>query len=146
MIRYRTCTFTKIVLKQLKVIEKGHKIYSIVKGVCPKCHNEHMYSNPNPYVLPDTLKMNEKCSHCQLKYKMEPSFFFGAMYVSYAVGVAIAVAVFVISSLLFQVSLLTSFCFISAVLFFMLPIILRISRNIWINFFVRYDPSSDKNL
>ena len=73
-------------------------------------------------------------------------FFFGAMYVSYAVGVAIAVAVFVISSLLFQVSLLTSFYFISAVLFFMLPIILRISRNIWINFFVRYDPSSDKNL
>ena len=86
--------------------------------------------------------MNEKCSDCNLKYKMEPSFFFGAMYVSYGLGVAIAVAVFVLSVLIFKTSLIASFYWISGVLFVMLPIILRISRNIWINFFVSYNANA----
>ena len=86
--------------------------------------------------------MNEKCSDCNLKYKMEPSFFFGAMYVSYGLGVAIAVAVFVLSVLIFKTSLIVSFNWISGVLFVMLPIILRVSRNIWINFFVSYNANA----
>ena len=86
--------------------------------------------------------MNEKCSDCNLKYKMEPSFFFGAMYVSYGLGVAIAVAVFVLSVLIFKTSLIASFYWISGVLFVMLPIILRVSRNIWINFFVSYNANA----
>jgi uncharacterized protein (DUF983 family) len=101
-----------------------------------------MYRFSNPFVVSDTLKMNEKCNDCGLKYKMEPSFFFGAMYVSYAVGVAIAVAVFVVSVLIFKTRLITSFYWISGTLFVMLPIILRISRNIWINFFVSYDSNA----
>lgn len=121
------------------MINKGDKTYSILKGVCPKCHSESMYCVSNPFIITDTLKMNDTCSHCHLKYKMEPSFFFGAMYISYAVGVAIAVAVFVISVLLLKSSLITSFYWISGVLFFLLPVILRISRNIWINLFVHFD-------
>ena len=121
------------------MINKGDKIYSVLKGVCPRCHQQKMYRTSNPFLLSDTLKMNEKCSDCGLKYKMEPSFFFGAMYVSYAVGVAIAVAVFVLSVLIFKTRLITSFYWISGTLFVMLPIILRISRNIWINFFVSYN-------
>ena len=35
------------------------------------------------------------------KYKIEPSFFYGSMYVSYAVGIAFAVAAFIISNLYF---------------------------------------------
>ena len=82
--------------------------------------------------------MRERCSHCQLKYKMEPSFFYGAMYVSYAVGVAFAVAAFVISFLFIGTTLLNSFISIVATLVVFLPVIIRLSRNIWINFFVRY--------
>ena len=43
--------------------------------------------------------MNERCSKCNTKYRIEPSFFYGAMYVSYAVGIAFAVAAFVITNL-----------------------------------------------
>ncbi len=124
------------------MISKGDKIYSILNGLCPRCHQQKMYRFSNPFVVSDTLKMNEKCNDCGLKYKMEPSFFFGAMYVSYAVGVAIAVAVFVVSVLIFKTRLITSFYWISGTLFVMLPIILRISRNIWINFFVSYDSNA----
>ena len=130
------------ILKRFQVINKGDKIYSILKGVCPRCHQQKMYSVSNPFFISDTLKMNEKCSDCNLKYKMEPSFFFGAMYVSYGLGVAIAVAVFVLSVLIFKTSLIASFYWISGVLFVMLPIILRVSRNIWINFFVSYNTNA----
>ncbi|WP_400077056.1 DUF983 domain-containing protein [Winogradskyella sp. R77965] len=121
------------------MIRKGMKLYSILFGACPKCHQESMYDNKNPYALPDTLRMNEKCSHCNLKYQMEPSFFYGSMYVSYGVGIAFAVTAFVISYLIFESSLVTAFIAIVITLIVFMPIIMRLSRNIWINLFVGYD-------
>lgn len=117
---------------------KGTKIYSILKGYCPVCHSESMYSETNPYKLSHTLKMNERCNHCNTKYKIEPSFFYGAMYVSYPVGIAFAVAAFVFSYLVFKQNLVTSFIAISCTLILFLPVILRVSRNIWINIFLHY--------
>ena len=57
------------------MLKKGKKLYSILKGVCPKCHNESMYVNANAYNLSETLKMHERCASCNTKYKIEPSFF-----------------------------------------------------------------------
>lgn len=121
------------------MLKKGNKLYSILTGCCPRCHQESMYMDKNPYNLGNLFKMHERCSHCDLKYKMEPSFFYGAMYVSYAVGVAFAVAAFVISYLFMGLSLLNAFIAIVGTLVFFLPVIIRLSRNIWINFFVKYD-------
>jgi len=61
------------------------------------------------------------------------------MYVSYAVGVAFAVAAFIISFLFIGTGLLTSFVVIVATLIAFGPIIMRLSRNIWINLFINYD-------
>ena len=99
-------------VKVLVMIRKGMKLYSILFGACPKCHQESMYTVKNPYVLSDTLKINDTCSHCGTRYRMEPSFFYGSMYVSYGVGIAFAVAAFVVSYILLDSSLLTSFIFI----------------------------------
>ncbi|NNE32194.1 MAG: DUF983 domain-containing protein [Winogradskyella sp.] len=123
------------------MIRKGMKLYSILFGVCPKCHQESMYVEKNPYKLTDTLKMHERCSHCNTKYQMEPSFFYGSMYVSYGIGVAFAVAAFVISYLLFQTSLVVAFLAIVFTLIAFMPVIMRLSRNIWINLFMNYDKS-----
>ncbi|WP_323028264.1 DUF983 domain-containing protein [Gelidibacter japonicus] len=121
------------------MIKKGSKLYSILTGKCPKCHEESMYVNPNPFVLMDILKIRERCSNCNTKYRMEPSFFFGAMYVSYGVGVAFSVAAFVISYLILSLSLTTSFIAIIVTLVVFMPFIMRVSRNIWINLFMNYD-------
>jgi uncharacterized protein (DUF983 family) len=121
------------------MIRKGMKLYSILFGACPKCHQESMYVTKNPYVLADTLKINETCSHCHTRYRMEPSFFYGSMYVSYAVGIAFAVAAFVITYLIIETSLLTAFVAIILTLIGFMPIIMRLSRNIWINLFMSYD-------
>lgn len=126
------------------MINKGSKLYSIFTGTCPKCHEESMYTNPNPYALMDTLKIGEKCSNCQTKYRLEPSFFFGSMYVSYGVGIAFAVAAFVISYFIFSSTLTTAFIAITATLVVFMPIIMRVSRTIWINLFIHYDKNLSK--
>ncbi|MBA4744807.1 DUF983 domain-containing protein [Muricauda sp. TY007] len=126
------------------MLKKGTKMYSILTGNCPRCHQESMYEKSNPYTLSKIFSMNERCSHCGLKYKIEPSFFYGAMYVSYGVGIAFAVAAFVISFLFIGTSLLTTFIAIVGTLIVFMPVIIRLSRNIWINFFVKYDPTSVK--
>lgn len=126
------------------MIRKGTKLYSILKGYCPRCHHESMYQERNPYKLATVLKMNTHCSHCQTKYSIEPSFFYGSMYVSYAVGVAFATVAFVVSFLLLDFNLLQTFFCIVATLFFSAPIIMRLSRNIWINLFMTYSKALDK--
>jgi len=121
------------------MIRKGMKLYSILFGACPKCHQESMYVEKNPYILSDTLAMNDHCSHCKTKYRMEPSFFYGSMYVSYAVSVAFAVAAFVISYLIFESSRTVAFISIVITLIVFMPVIMRLARNIWINLFMSYD-------
>lgn len=123
---------------------KGTKLYSIFTGTCPVCQSESMYQSPNPFNLKKATAMNERCSNCGTKYKIEPSFFYGAMYVSYGIGVAIAVASFIISYYFLSLERLTGFFVIIASLVLLMPINLRFSRNIWINFFMSYDKSKAK--
>ena len=121
------------------MLKKGTKLYSILTGSCPKCHAESMYETKNPYHLTQIFKMHERCSNCNTKYKIEPSFFYGSMYVSYGVGIAFAVATFVISFLFLKTSLINTFIAIVITLIVFMPIIIRLSRNIWINLFMKYD-------
>jgi uncharacterized protein (DUF983 family) len=83
--------------------------------------------------------MNENCSHCGLKYQIEPSFFYGAMYVSYGLNVAIGIAAFIISYVILNTSLKAAFISIIASMVISFPLVLRMSRNIYINMFVSYD-------
>ncbi len=123
------------------MLKKGSKLNSILTGTCPKCHNESMYSNKNILNLTTILKMNESCSHCGLKYQIEPSFFYGAMYVSYGLNVAIGIATFIISYVFLKLSIEQSFYIIILALIITFPLVLRGARNIYINMFVSYDKS-----
>ena len=58
------------------------------------------------------------------------------------VGVAFAVAAFVISFLFLGLSLVNTFIAIVVTLIAFMPIIIRLSRNIWINFFIKYEPDA----
>jgi len=126
------------------MLKKGTKLYSILTGSCPKCHEESMFKNKNPYILSEALSMHEICSNCGTKYKIEPSFFYGSMYVSYPVGIAFAASAFVISFFVFNANINVIFISIIGTLIVFMPVILRLSRNIWINLFVNYDKSLAK--
>ena len=125
----------------MQMLKKGSKLNSILTGTCPKCQNESMYQEKNLFRISKVLTMNETCSHCGLRYQIEPSFFYGAMYVSYGLNVALGIAAFIISFLLCKSSLKVSFLAIIATLVVLFPLVLRWSRNIYINIFVDYDPS-----
>lgn len=125
---------------------KGSKIYSMATGTCPKCQHESMYVNPNPYIITETMKMHEHCSHCGFKYKVEPNFFFGAMYVSYALAVLTGMVTFGVAKFAFHAGLSDAFIAIFVTLLLLMPLIARLSRNIYINIFVNYDPLAAKKL
>ncbi len=124
------------------MLKKGSKVYSILTGTCPRCHSESMYVNRNPFVITQTMKMHEHCSKCGLKYKIEPNFFFGAMYVSYAVAVLLGIIIFLLAFFIFHAGLRVTFIAILALLFILMPWVTRVSRNIYINMFISYDPNA----
>lgn len=98
----------------------------------------------NMFKLHKAFLMHKSCSNCDLKYMMEPSFFYGAMYVNYGLTVGISIITFVIATLFFNFSLLESFIPIVVVLVLTSPISIRLSRIIWINLFVKFDPTTLK--
>lgn len=124
------------------MLKKGSKLNSILTGSCPKCQKESMYSDKNPLHLTKVLKMNDHCSHCGLKYQIEPSFFYGAMYVSYGLNVAVGIAAFIISFVFFGTTIEKSFITIVVSLIVLFPFVLRLSRNLYINMFISYDPKA----
>lgn len=125
---------------------KGSKIYAMVVGCCPKCHEESMYLDTNPFNIMKIYAMHETCSHCKQVYKIEPSFFFGAMFVSYGLGVLIGIITFLVSHFVFQANLKTAFISIVVALILSNTLIMRISRNIWINIFVHFDKNWQEKL
>jgi uncharacterized protein (DUF983 family) len=126
------------------MLKKGSKLNSILTGSCPKCQEESMYVDSNPYHLKNIYTMHENCSHCGLHYQIEPSFFYGAMYVSYALTVAIGVAAFIIAKVFIGLDLIASFIAIIVALIALMPITARLARNIYINIFVHYDKNAVK--
>ena len=127
------------------MIKKGTKLYSILFNKCPRCHEGDFMVEKNMFKISKAFKMHEKCSNCGLKYTMEPSFFYGAMYVNYALTVGISIATFVISTLVFNLNLLESFIPIVIALLILAPVSTRLSRIIWINIFVKYEKDSNSN-
>ena len=121
------------------MLKKGSKLYSILTGTCPKCQNESMYVDQNLLHIQNCIKMNESCSHCGLKYQIEPSFFYGAMYVSYGLNVAVGIAAFIVTFVFLKTELKTSFLTIIVSILILFPVVLRLSRSIYINMFVSYD-------
>ena len=126
------------------MLHKGNKLYSILNNKCPRCHEGDFFKHKASFNFKKVTALHENCSHCNLKYMMEPSFFFGAMYVNYALAVALFVSVFIISKVFLQQDILTSFIAVIVVSLLLTPFTLRLSRIIWINLFVNYNNKIEK--
>ena len=121
---------------------KGTKLYSILHLKCPRCHEGDLFLNSNSYHLADLEKMPERCEVCGEKYWPEPGFYYGAMYVSYALTIAISVSVFVAMIVLWHWDLKWYLGINSLLIIVLLPIVFRLSRATWFNFFVKYNPNA----
>lgn len=119
------------------------KLYSIIYGKCPRCHSGELFVNKNPYKLENWDKMHPDCDVCSLHYEKEPGFFQGAMYVSYALGVALSVGV-VIINLLVGFHVIAFFISNTFAILLLAPMLFRWARCIYLNIFVKYNPSLNK--
>jgi uncharacterized protein (DUF983 family) len=124
------------------MFKKGHLFYGVFKMKCPRCHEGNLFTTPNPYQLKALTTMPERCSHCGQPFQLEPSFYYGSMYVSYGYTVAIFVAVFIISHFVFHLSIWETVAALAAVLLLLSPLLFRLSRSTWIHMFVKFDPKA----
>jgi uncharacterized protein (DUF983 family) len=121
---------------------KGSRIYSIAKMKCPKCQ-EGQFLSHHPYDIKHAGDLLEHCPSCGMKYEKEPGFYYGAMYVAYAIGVALFVTLWTSFNLFitnvsvgFQIFvIITSTVLLS-------PYIYALSKIIWANMFITYDKNA----
>ncbi len=89
-------------------------------------------------------KMPPNCTNCGQDFVIEPGFYFGATYVSYALNVAWLVPLFLFMrfglGLPFRTYVITMFLLLPI----MIPLIFRVSRAIWLYFFVKFDPATQE--
>jgi uncharacterized protein (DUF983 family) len=113
--------------------------YSMIANKCSRCHQGDVFENKNPYNFSKLFNMNKNCRHCGLKFEKEPSFFYGALYVSYGISSGWFIIFFFLDKFVLHMD--TLFFAISITLFIVLvaPLTLRWSRLIWLNMFVKYD-------
>ncbi len=127
-----------------KADHKPNLLLSVLSNKCPRCRRGDLYQSKNPYRLGSFMKMNEHCPVCGQPTEPETGFYFGTGYVSYALSIALSVATFVAWFVLFGFSLYDSRLFWwlginGALLVILQPILMRVSRSIWLAFFVYYD-------
>lgn len=113
-------------------------LLSLLRLKCPQCRSGKMFSNA-PYALIGFPKVLERCPNCKVKFSQEPSFFYGSMYVSYALGVGLAIVVFFLLYFLGWVQSPTPiFIAIVVVISILSPYIYQLSKVMWASFFIPY--------
>ncbi len=121
---------------------KGHKLYSIFKAKCPKCHEGELFLDANPYHLKNMGMMHDQCPVCRQPSEPEPNFYYGAMYVSYAYTVALFIATYVLASWIYGLGMWPTIGLLTGLLVILGPYLFRLSRITYLNFFVHYDPEA----
>ncbi len=129
--------------------EKGKPSYllTVLSNKCPRCREGHLFISKNPYALKYSryIKMHDKCPVCGQPTDIEVGFYYGTSYVSYALTVAFSVATFIGWWVLIGFSIDDNRIFwwlgLNAFLLIALqPVFMRLSRTLWLSWFVKYDP------
>lgn len=126
--------------------KKPNLVISVLQSKCTRCRRGDMFKSKNPYRLKTTMDMNDSCPVCGQPLDMEPGFYYGTNLISYTMAVLFCAATFILWWLTIGFSLEDSRFFwwmgINAFLLIALqPPLMRISRTVWLAFFVKYSPA-----
>lgn len=130
-------------------IKDGY-LYSVLNNKCPRCRKGNIFYSRNAYKFGEFTRMNENCPVCGQPTEIEVGFYYGTGYVSYALTVAFSVATFIAWWVLIGFSLDDTRFFwwmgTNAVLMVLMqPLFMRLSRSIWLSWFVAYEKDWEKN-
>ena len=121
-------------------------LWSTLNNRCPRCREGKLFISNNPYNLNTTTSMYQNCPICGQPTEIEVGFYYGTGYVSYALTVAYFVSTFVAWKVLigmtFNLDDNRIFYWMGAAittLILIQPILMRLSRSIWLGWFVPYN-------
>jgi uncharacterized protein (DUF983 family) len=118
------------------------KVISAVKMKCPRCGEGELYDRNNLFSFKGFFKMKAHCSSCGMKYEKEAGFFYGAMYISYMLNIALFVSATVGYYLFFEEKYDWRYYIMVylVITFLLVRWIYRMSRSIWLMIMVGFDP------
>jgi uncharacterized protein (DUF983 family) len=125
-------------------------LWSVLSNRCPRCREGRIFKTQKAYDLKNNIKMHEHCPVCGQPTEIEIGFYYGTGYVSYALCVAFTVVFFVAWYLTIGVSIDDNRLFWwlgidIALLILTQPLMMRLSRSLWLSWFVNYDPEWDEH-
>lgn len=102
-----------------------------------------MFTQKGIFPLKTLTDMPEQCSECGQKMELEPGFYYGTGYVSYALTVALLAIIFVAYWIVFGLSYKDNSIFIAlsvavGISLVLQPWLMRISRVLYLYLFVKY--------
>lgn len=126
---------------------KPNLFWSIFTMRCPRCRRGDMFRSSNAYkklTLTHIFDMYENCPVCKQKYDLEVGFWYGTGYVSYGLAVLLSAITFIAWWIIIGVSFNDNRVFwwlgINGILLVVIqPWLMRISRVVYLYFFVSYD-------
>lgn len=122
---------------------KRSLLVALTEGRCPRCRQGKMFQYTS--VAPNKFsQVNTHCHHCGLKFEVEPGFWFGAMYVSYALTTGLLLVItFLLYHLADDPSLTVYGIVIAVSVLALVPFTFRLSRILYLHAFggVPYNPS-----
>lgn len=130
----------------MKGQSKPNFLWSLFTMKCPRCRRGRMFNNDNPWNLKKLLSMPEKCAVCGQPYELEVGFWYGTGFVSYALSILFLIITFILWFIFIGMSVNDNRFFwwmgINISLLVVLqPWLMRLSRVIYLCFFVKYDPN-----
>jgi len=121
--------------------KKGSKSYSVFALKCPRCHEGEMFETRSwSFVRP--FDMLQRCPVCDLNYFPEPGYYYGAMFISYIWTAWFCLFFVGLIHWILDWGLTTAFVLLIAFFAINFVYIFRISRLMWLNLNVRYDPKA----
>lgn len=111
-------------------------VSKVIKGTCPNCGKTKVFATSGNPLLFRMPKMKPKCEVCHYSFLRETGFYFGAMYMSYALSVAEMVAVFVIG-LIFDLNPFQMFIGVVLLVFLLSTFNFKLARLMWLNLFYK---------
>ena len=124
--------------------QKPNYFLSVFKHKCSRCRTGGIFQTKKIFNLKQFMKMNIRCPVCDQFLEIEPGFYYGTSYVSYMLTVALSVATFIAWWIIIGLSLTDNrlfwwIGFNTVVLIFCQPYLMRLSRSMWLSFFVKYN-------
>jgi len=113
--------------------------HSIFTLKCPRCRKGNLFIKKGMIVYTQMLDMEERCSHCNLKYELEPGFWLGSLWTSYPIVVLIELPFLITALLVDGTAMWLSFLGLVLAFFIAWPLMLRLGRSLWIHLNIRYD-------